>query len=75
MENDIKFIQYLVLHGHYCNSIQQSWYQTERGARNAVDRFFKAGEKVGVRGVYVKAEPFEHTTQVRLDPDTFEVIG
>lgn len=74
METKIEFIQYLVLHSSYCNSFKQSWYATERGARNAVARFTKAGEKVTVNGVYVKFEPFEHVTQVELDSKTFEVM-
>lgn len=68
------FIQYLVLHGRYCNSTKQSWYQTERGARNAVARFTKAGERVSVNGVYLATEPFEHVTQAHLDPETFREI-
>lgn len=74
MAAEKKFTQYLVLHGRYCNRTKQSWYQTERGAKNAVAKFTKAGEHVAVNGIYVATEPIEHVTQAKLDPKTFQEI-
>lgn len=70
MKAEKKFTQYLILHGRYCNRTKQSWYQTERGAKNAIAKFVKAGERVVVNGVYIAVEPIEHIAQVELDPKT-----